>query len=326
MPLADSSENTWKDRRMAMIYDLMVIGDEQEGVERAIGAAEVGQRVVVIRSHDESVSIAMIRRGAEKISGSASVTMWKLREVVSRLIRFETQAVQKDMERLGIEIVTGQPQFISDSAVEIWDGAMRRVMTAEKIVVACGTESRQPASFGCDGHRVLVPESLLNLVEIPKSSVVVGAGTIGLSTAILLGRLGVEVTVVDENGSLLEICRALDGSLDEIPSLPIAFRLNDEVIGTTLRSDGQVTARLASGRVVTADTILICVGRAGKTNGLRLEAAAVGLDDRGRLWCDEQGQTWAPGITAVGDVAGASRQRLSTMTDRAVSLFSTEFA
>ena len=87
-----------------------------------------------------------------------------------------------------------------------------------------------------------------------------------------------------------------------------------------------MTARLASGRVVTADTILICVGRAGKTNGLRLEAAAVGLDDRGRLWCDEQGQTWAPGITAVGDVAGASRQRLSTMTDRAVSLFSTEFA
>lgn len=309
-----------------MTYDLLVIGDAQEGIERAISEARAGRRVAVIRSNEESVSLEMIRRGSEEIARSSTVSLQSLRNIVTRLIRFHALAVRTELERWGIELMTGQPQFVTDSEVEISERGMSHRICAAEILVACGTESRQPASFSCDGHRVLIPESLLDLEEIPRSSVVVGAGTTGLTTAILLGRLGVDVTVVDENGSLLEICRALDGSLDAIPTLPIAFRLSDEVIGTTVRSDRQVTARLASGRVLAADAIFICVGRIGKTYALHLEATRVGLDDRGRLWCDEQGQTWSPGITVVGDVAGGLRQRMGTSMNRANPQFPLLFA
>ena len=50
--------------------------------------------------------------------------------------------------------------------------------------------------------------------------------------------------------------------------------------------------------------VAVCVGRVGNTESLHLEAAGVGLDERGRVWCDANGGTWASHITAAGDVVG----------------------
>ena len=87
-------------------------------------------------------------------------------------------------------------------------------------------------------------------------------------------------------------------------SLDIAFRLGDEMIGVETRGDDSVAVRLASGKVFIAQTALVCVGRVGETESLNLEAAGVGVDERGRVWCDAKGGTWASHITAVGNIVG----------------------
>ena len=95
-----------------------------------------------------------------------------------------------------------------------------------------------------------------------------------------------------------------DARLFEMQSLDIAFRLGDEVIGVETRGDNRAAVGVARGKVFVADVVLVCVGRIGETDRLNLEAVGVGLDERGRVWCDADGGTWASHIKAVGDVVG----------------------
>src|SRR5579871_3254442 len=122
----------------------------------------------------------------------------------------------------------------------------------------------------------------------------------------LLARIGIEVTVVDEQSTPVELYGNLmtNTGLFEAQSLDIAFRLGDEVIGIQTGADGWIAARLASGKTLTADVALVCVAREGQTAGLDLELVGVGLDEHQRVWCNAQGQTWAPNIRAIGDVVG----------------------
>ena len=290
-----------------MNYDLLVIGNEREGIERAFSSARSGRNVAA--AEDEAIaspSLELLHAAAENLVASGDVSIESWRAEVERLTCCQAESDHAEMDRLGIERMSGTILFDSDASVNIASGGKNRLVSAMEIVVACGTRSRQPASFHMDGRFVLGIESLLAMPAIPHSVVVVGAGSTGINAAILLSKLGIEVTVVDEHEHLHDICGMFDGSFAGVQHLNIAFRLGEEVIGTGLRADMSAVVRMNSGRVLTADAILVCVGREGKTESLNLEAAGVGLDERGRVWCDGQGRTWAKRIVAVGVVAGVS--------------------
>ena len=318
--LDDLTQNPQIDAEMAMFYDLLVIGDDPEGLERATAASRLGQRIAVVCDLEKPPSVELLGKGADLLvqtrplvkeqgekqtgEGTPDVTMRGWRMEVQRLSAQSSSTRDAQMRALGIEQLWGRARFIAATTVEIADEDQNRIASATKIVIACGTVSRQPASFQIDGRRVVVAESLLALNEIPRSALVVGAGTTGRAVAIALARLGVEVTVVDEQLSLFDVSRMFDDSLELFQSLQIAFRLGEEVIGTEASSRSSAAIRLASGRILRADAVVICVGREGNTPGLNLESANVGLDERGRVWCDAAGQTWSPQIVAVGDVVG----------------------
>ena len=318
--LDDLTQNPQIDAEMAMFYDLLVIGDDPEGLERATAASRLGQRIAVVCDLEKPPSVELLGKGADLLvqtrplvkeqgekqtgEGTPDVTMRGWRMEVQRLSAQSSSTRDAQMRALGIEQLWGRARFIAATTVEIADEDQNRIASATKIVIACGTVSRQPASFQIDGRRVVVAESLLALNEMPRSALVVGAGTTGRAVAIALARLGVEVTVVDEQLSLFDVSRMFDDSLELFQSLQIAFRLGEEVIGTEASSRSSAAIRLASGRILRADAVVICVGREGNTPGLNLESANVGLDERGRVWCDAAGQTWSPQIVAVGDVVG----------------------
>lgn len=295
-----------------MMYDLLVIGNEREGLERALSAARAGYRVAVGGLQTTPPSIALMQQAVDRVSTTSSVTMAAIRAEVAEMARQEASADLVKMNRAGIERIAGDVRFLSETVVEFHEGESRRQVSAAKIVIACGVRSRQPVSFHIDGEQVLTPESLLDLETIPESMIIVGGGATGLAAAILMAKLGVEITVVDEQANLFAICRGLDGSFDEVTSLSIAFRLGEEAIGTLSRAKGQNSVKLASGRELTADLVLICVGQEGQTDNLYLEQAGVGVDEHGRVWCDMEGRTWTSGIFAVGSVVSTNSQRTTT--------------
>ncbi len=315
-----------------MLYDLLVIGDEREGVARAVAAAQLGRRVAVISDPETAPSLALLMRSVEnltvnwrtltgledpslarragvrpaRLKQSRTSTMAAWRSEVARLRSYQIATDHSLFESLAIDRISGKARFVSESSVRLIDDFKAEEISGTEIVISCGTKSRQPASFRCDGQRVLVVESLLELTSIPRSTIVVGAGETGFAAAVLLARLGAEVTVIDDHVSLFEICRMFGDSFDVIQELQIAFRLGDEAIGVEQRAGSQTIVRLASGSEMAADVVIACVGREGKTDGLNLASAGVGVDERSRVWCDVNGKTWSSRIMAVGSVVGFS--------------------
>ena len=287
-----------------MDYELLVIGEERDGIEQAISYARDGYRVAVVKSPEPIPQMDVMREAVDNSMGRKRLTMDSWKAEISRLHHSRLLAEKNELESAGVEQICGQARFVSPTTVEIQDKGERRIVSSSQTVLACGTRSWLPVSLQGDNRLIGGVELLLGLKDIPRSTIVVGGGESGLSAAILLATLGVEVSVVDEHVTLLELCGLFEARFDAAQSLDIAFRLDDEVIGTEIRPDLQAAARLSSGRILVADIVLVCVGKEGRTEGLNLEAAGVGVDERGRVWCDAEGQTWAPQISAVGDVIG----------------------
>ena len=136
--------------------------------------------------------------------------------------------------------------------------------------------------------------------------IVVGAGVIGIEYAIMLATLGVQVTVVDGRERLLDFCdtEIVDTLIYHARSLGIVFRLGEDVVGIQKLPQGMVFVQLESGKRLVSETVLFTVGRVGDTADLNLHAAGLEPDERGRLWCNENHQTWVPHIYGAGDVVG----------------------
>lgn len=290
-----------------MNYDILIVGTDREGFHRAITAVQVGFRVAVVSSPDTAPSLDLMRCVASSMAEREEVSFSDWRHEVQQLVRSQTFIEESELGAMGIECHTGRPRFLSPNSVEVVGPRESFVYRGQEIVLATGVKSWCPKSFQRDEKTVLCVESIMKLNQVPQSMIVVGAGKTGLSAAVLMATLGAEVLVVDEglsSAGLVEFLAAA-GAAEE--SLDISFRLGEEVIGTEILPDLKAAIRLANGRMLTADAVLLCVGKEGRTDGLNLKAAGVGLDERGRVWCDEFGTSWASHISAVGELMAQSR-------------------
>jgi dihydrolipoamide dehydrogenase len=183
--------------------------------------------------------------------------------------------------------------------------------TAKAIVLAPGSEPASLAGVPVDEKTIVTSTGALELAEVPKRLVVIGAGVIGLEMGSVYARLGSEVTVVEfldqiTPGMDLEICKSLQKLLTK---QGLKFVLGAAVQGAAAVKDGiRVTYRLRkdeSEQAVEADTVLVSTGRKPYTEGLGLAELGVGLSKRGQIEVDARWQTSVPGIYAIGDaIAG----------------------
>ncbi len=297
-----------------MSYELLVIGNGSESITGALSTARRGTSVALARmspARQQDFSIDVLRGAVSGLGGVGSISIKALRRVATEIASEQWRADHSELERLGVDVYCGDVRFIDARTVEVIDTCELLAprlwsLHATHILLACGTRSVRPSHVQFDERRILDVESLLLRDELPSSMIVVGAGETGLDYAMLLGSLGVDVTVIDEKANVFDVYGGMtnEARLCEMQSLDIAFRLGDEMIGIETRGADLVAVRLASGKVFVAEAALVCVGRVGETELLNLEVAGVGLDERGRIWCNANGGTWASHITAVGNVVG----------------------
>jgi dihydrolipoamide dehydrogenase len=138
--------------------------------------------------------------------------------------------------------------------------------------------------------------------------IVIGGGYIGLEMGSVWRRLGSEVTIVEY---LDRIVPGMDGEVGKqlhkiLEKQGMIFKLGTKVISAK-ESGKEVSLEVepASGdkkEVLTADVILVSVGRKPYTNGLALDKIGINLDERGRIPVDKHFATKVPNIYAIGDV------------------------
>lgn len=312
-----------------MSYDLLVIGSGPAGQKGAIAAAKLHKRVAIVERQVDAMGGVCLHTGTipsktmreailylsgyrqREVYGDAyrkkrQVTMNELRRKLAQVTQHELDVVQDQLHRNRVDLYAGRARFVGPHEVEVISPDGARVLQAENILVGCGTKPSRPSHIPFDGKHIFDSDEFLNLDQIPRSMIVVGAGVIGIEYAIMLAALGVQVIVVDGRAQLLDFCdtEIVDTLVYHARSLGIVFRLGEDVVGIHKLPQGMVVVQLESGKRLVSETVLFSVGRIGDTADLNLQAAGLEPDERGRLWCNEHHQTWVPHIYGVGDVVG----------------------
>jgi len=310
-------------------YDLVVIGSGPAGQKGAICAAKLRKRVAVIDRrmmmggvcvHTGTIPSKSVREAIFQLTGLAVRTFYgnsyrgngdisipDLAFRVNTIISRETDVIRAQLKRNGISIYQGTATFVDPHTIEIRGDGERTTVHGDNILIACGTRPARSSEIPFDGKRILDTDEFTFATSLPREVIVVGAGVVGLEYASFMAAIGVEVTLIDQRPMVLdfvdrEIVEALAYHLRQMGT---TFRLGEKVtrVGIDEQRD-RVFAELESGKKVQGDMLLYAVGRQANGDQLRLEAAGLEIDPRGKIKVNESYQTQVPHVYAAGDVIG----------------------
>lgn len=305
-------------------YDLAVVGAGSAGFSAAITAAGTGAKVALIgygTIGGTCVNVgcvpskAMIRaaeaihgaKSAERfpgLTGDAQLNDWaRLVSAKDDLVGGLRQKKYADLlpEYENVDYFDEGPARVVEGGVQVGE----RIIKAPKIIIATGGRPLLPPIEGIDKVSTLDSTELLDLKALPKSLIFIGGGYIGAELALMMARMGTEVTIICRSrllpGAEPEISEALAESFrTEGITLYCGSTYNacqQDVSGVTIciEHDGE---RLE----LTAEHLAVMTGRTPNTDGLGLKEAGVALDKRGAIIVDDNMQTSHPDIYAAGDV------------------------
>ena len=113
------------------------------------------------------------------------------------MTQHEFDVISDQLQRNRVDLYSGSARFVGPHTVEVCSGDSPRVLEADKILIGPGTRPARPSHIPFDGKHIFDSDELLELDEVPRSMIVVGAGVIGIEYAIMLATLGVQLTVID---------------------------------------------------------------------------------------------------------------------------------
>ena len=310
-------------------FDVVIIGGGPGGYNAAIRAGQLGLKAAIIEMRDTlggtclnvgcMPSKALLH--ASELFESANREFEHLGIEVTPRLNLSKMMAQKDesvtaltkgvdflMKKNKVERLLGKGRIAGPGRVEV-DGADGKTLTleAKDIIIATGSEPSGLPGLKVDGDRIVDSTGALAFSEVPKTLVVIGAGIIGLELGSVWRRLGAEVTVVEY---LDRICPGMDAEVAKafqriLAKQGINFRLGAKVTGAKAgKSRVDLTVEPAAGggaETLTADRVLLAVGRRPYTAGLGLETVGLVPDARGFLETDHF-RTAAAGVWAIGDV------------------------
>lgn len=317
-------------------YDLAVIGSGPAGQKGAIAAAKLGKRVAVIDRrdgiggaslHTGTIPSKTLREAILYLSGfrqrsfygrdyvlQKGIAAGDLAQRVQLVQSREVAVVRNQFERNGVTVIDGTARFASPHELEVTSAAGGTSVSADNILIACGTRPAHSSRIAVDDLRIF-DSDLRGAHAIARDVVVVGAGVIGLEYASMFAALGVSVTVVDQRPTVLDFAdqEIVASLLEYLRMLGVTFRLGETVLSTGTDTSGRVCCTLESGDEIHAAALLYCVGRQANSDLVNLAAAGLEADARGRILVDEHYQTAVPHIYAAGDVIGFPALASSSM-------------
>jgi len=306
-------------------YDVVVIGSGPGGYVAGIRAGQLGMKVAVIEK-DPFLGGTCTHRGC--IPTKALLENADIFEHVNRAkefgvnvggvqLDFKTGQDRKqkvvDTNAKGIEFlfrknkvdrITGFGKIAGKGIVEV-SGNEPRKLTAKNIILAMGSVPKDLPHIKADGKRIINSDHILQLQEVPKSMLVIGAGAVGCEFASIYSRFGTKTTIVEVMPQLLPI---------EDEEIAKEFTRLFKKKGIDVYTDAKVESATVSDKgvkvVVTTkgkqqtfdvDVVLSATGRRAVTENCGLENTKVKID-RGMVQVDEFMRTGEPNVYAIGDI------------------------
>ncbi len=235
-----------------------------------------------------------------------------LTERVELTLKRELAVLESQFMAAGVKVRYGEACFLDPHTLEIHNRMKksRIVVKAKHIVLAPGTVPRHPEDIDFD-YQVIFDSNFVfshksRIGELPKTLIVVGAGVIGTEYAAMFAALGCRVTLVDRHDHILPY---LDGDirrllLSEMEKMGVTMVLGRGYRVIRRLENGKGMVETDTGEILTADAVLVSLGRVPCVERLNLPAAGVELGERPVIKVDGDFRTTASHIFAAGDVIG----------------------
>ncbi|MDH6232771.1 glutathione reductase (NADPH) [Mesorhizobium soli] len=302
-------------------YDLFVIGGGSGGVRAARVAASMGKRVAI--AEEFRFGGTCVIRGCvpkklyvyasqfpeqfEDAAGygwtvpEASFDWRKLVNNKEREISRLEGLYQKGVAGNGGEIIHTRATLVDRHTIRL-EGENRTV-TADQIMIATG--GRPNPHTALPGHEYCIfSDQAFDLPELPKSIVISGGGYIAVEFANIFHGLGVETTLIYRGKEILsrfdmDLRQMLHETMEK---KGIRIMLHTVFEKIEKRADGRLDAHLTGGEVLTADQMMLAIGRIPNTENLGLEEVGVEMGKMGEIIVDDYSRTSIDNIWAIGDV------------------------
>ncbi len=316
-------------------YDLAIIGSGPGGYVTAIRAAEWGLKTVVIEKdgflggtclHVGCIPTKVLLHTADVMDDLAhaselGITVKDFKLDWPALITRKTKIVNKHAKGIEflfkknkVESITGWGRIAGPGRVSVEKDGKTTEITAKNIILATGSAARSLPGVTIDGKTILSNIEILQLSAVPKSMVVVGAGAVGVEFASMFRAFGTEVTLLEALPRIVpvedeEISAALDKAFRKKGIQIQTGAKVQSVVPDKKNTSATVTYTDSSGKTqtVTAEKVLIGVGRLPKTENLGLEKTKVKIE-RGFIHVGPYMETDEPGLYAIGDIVAGMPQ------------------
>ncbi|MEA4853383.1 MAG: FAD-dependent oxidoreductase [Christensenella sp.] len=320
-------------------YDSVIIGFGKGGKTLAAKLAKKGENVAIVEQSSKMyggtcINVACIPTKS-LVKNARMASLAKDRTFSEKSAAY-LQAIQEKRELTAmlrqknynmlanlpnVDVITGYAEFTGPKqiAIQKTDGA---VLLAEgnKMIINTGSVPFVPPIEGLSGNPyVYTSESMMEMEALPEKLVIIGGGYIGMEFASIYANFGSHVTVVQDGDVFLprEDADTAEAVRSVLESKGIAFFLDAKVLSVSA-DDGMAHVHItAQGKELNlpANAVLVATGRRPNTDGLNLDAAGIEKTERGAVKTDEFLRTSAPGVWAVGDVAGSPQFTYISLDD-----------
>ena len=314
-------------------YDVVCIGGGPGGSACAMRSADRGKKVAVIEARTRNGSGGTcVNRGCIPTKAlMASTNLYaSIKEAKAYGINVDMSAVTVDFKAInkrrmsvinglgfgleamlwkksrGIDVIKGRGRLLDAHTIEVDNGKEKKIVTAEYINIAVGSEPAEIPAFNVDHKKIITSNEIMDFSrEMPKELVIIGSGAIVLEYAHIYNTFDVKVTIVEMMPDLVpmlhekEITDAVRTSLEK---RGIVVKTGSGIASVEVQDDGRVKSTLANGEEIFSDEVLVAIGRTLNTRDMGLEEVGVKMEKNGQIVTDEHMRTSVPNIFAAGDI------------------------
>ena len=311
-------------------FEFLVLGSGEAGKYLAWTMAKAGQRTAVVerrwiggscpniaclpsKNVIWSAKVASLSgRGPEfGLPSASTVDMAAVRRRKRKMVEGLVNVHLDRYKQSNVQLIMGEGRFVGPKRLEVKtnDGTVRLV-EGDRVFLNVGTHAAIPDIPGLRDANPLTHIEALELDRIPDHLIVLGAGYIGLELSQAMRRFGSRVTVIQRGGQIAsredsDVGQAL---LQLFQEEGVEVLLNTRVVDVAGTSGMEVNVTVQTSEkkmTLRASDLLVATGRIPNTDGIGLELAGVELDARGYVKVNEELQTTASGVWALGECAGS---------------------
>ncbi|GAB6028233.1 hypothetical protein CHUAL_002422 [Chamberlinius hualienensis] len=301
-------------------FDYLVIGGGSGGIASARRVAEFGVKVGLIEEQRLGGTCVNVGCVPKKVMYSCAVHAehihdyseygfdvelksfdWsKIKTARDAYVNRLNGIYRTNLDKSKVEMIEGRGVFVSDRVIEV-NG---KRFSADHVLIATGGQPIIPKITGANFG--ITSDGFFELQSLPKKTLVVGAGYIGVELAGILNALGSKVTLAIRGENVLRTFDSLISShaTENLEKNGVKVLKKTQILSVDKDASNLLNVTTTTEKVEGLECLIWAIGRSPNSNTLGLSSTGVEVDQKGNIVVDEFQNTTAKNVYALGDVCG----------------------